>query len=104
MSATLETQNDKIELRTTKAQKRIIEQAARTEGVNVKAFIFSRILPEAQRIVGERSLFILDEQAWGKLDAALKRPAKANAPLKSLLARPSVLEKRAKPHGRSSKS
>ncbi len=104
MKAALETQEDKIELRATKAQKMIIERAARAEGVNVKAFIFSRILPEAQRILGERSLFILNPAAWDRFNAILRRPAKPNARLRDLLRSPSVLEKRAKPHGRSGKS
>jgi uncharacterized protein (DUF1778 family) len=91
MNTTLETQGGKIELRATKAQKQIIEQAAQAEGVNVKAFIFSRIIPEATRILGERSVFVLNAVSWDRFNAILDRPAKPNAKLRDLASSRSVL-------------
>jgi uncharacterized protein (DUF1778 family) len=102
MSTTLEA-GAKIELRATKAQKAMIERAAEVEGVNVKAFIFSRIIPEASRILGEQTLFLLNEADWKKFNAILNRPAKPNAKLRALMTTPSVLEKRKKPHGKARK-
>jgi uncharacterized protein (DUF1778 family) len=104
MKTPTETTRSKIEIRTTPAQKQIIEQAARTEGVNVTAFIFSRIFPEAQRILGERSLFVLNQSSWKELERILDRPAKPTAKLKALLQTPSVLEQRRRTHGRTGKS
>jgi len=104
MKATLEAPRSKIEIRTTKAQKQIIEQAAQAEGLNVTAFIFSRVLPEAQRVLENRSLFVLNERSWDKLGTILNRPAKPNPKLKKLMSTPSVLEQRPRPHGRNRKS
>jgi uncharacterized protein (DUF1778 family) len=94
----------KIEIRTTKAQKQIIEQAAQAEGVNVTAFIFSRVLPEAQRVLGDRSLFVLNQTSWDSLASILNRPARPKAKLKELLTTPSVLDARRLVHGRNRKS
>jgi len=87
---------EKIELRATKAEKDMIEQAARAEGVNVKSFIFSRIIPEATRILGERSMFVLKAADWDKFNAILDRPSKPNSKLRELAHTPSVLEDRRK--------
>jgi uncharacterized protein (DUF1778 family) len=103
MNTTIGTPRSKIEIRTTPAQKQIIEQAAKAEGVNVTAFIFSRVLPEAQRILGERSFFVLDQPSWKKLGTILNRPAKANPRLKALAETPSVLESRRRTNGRTRK-
>jgi uncharacterized protein (DUF1778 family) len=100
---TTERPRTKIEIRTTPAQKQIIEQAAKAEGVNVTAFIFSRVFPEAQRILGERSLFVLNQSSWKELETILNRPAKPSARLKELMQTPSVIEQR-RPHGRAGKS
>ena len=100
---TLESPRSKIEIRATKAQKQIIEQAAEAEGLNVTSFIFSRVIPEAERVLGDRSLFVLDQAAWKSLAQILDRPAKPNAQLRKLAQTPSVLELR-RPHGRNRKS
>ncbi len=94
----------KIELRTTREQKLIIEQAAQAEGVNVTAFIFSRVFPEAQRILGDRSLFVLNQSSWKELQTILDSPAKPSAELKELMQTPSVLEQRRRSHGRTGQS
>jgi uncharacterized protein (DUF1778 family) len=104
MNTTVNAQRSKIEIRTTRAQKQIIEQAACAEGVNVTAFIFSRIFPEAQRVLGERSLFVLTQTSWDKLGDILNRPAKPNSKLKEFANTPSILEQRRRPHGRNRKS
>jgi uncharacterized protein (DUF1778 family) len=104
MKTTTAAQRSKIEIRTTPAQKKIIEQAAQAEGVNVTAFIFSRVLPEAQRVLGDRSLFVLNQSSWESLAEILNRPARSNARLKELLTTPSVLEQRRHAHGRNRKS
>jgi len=104
MKTTVEAQRSKIEIRTTRAQKQIIEQAARAEGVNVTAFIFSRVLPEAERVLGDRSLFVLNKASWDSLAKVLNRPPQPNAKLKELLTTPSVLEARRHAHGRNRKS
>src|ERR1700685_4631331 len=104
MNTTTGAPRSKIEIRTTPAQKLIIEQAAEAEGVNVTAFIFSRIIPEATRIVGERSVFFLNSSDWDKFNAILDRPAKPSAQLRDLATTPSVLEERRKAHGRARKS
>ena len=100
----MEKPRSKIEIRTTPAQKQIIEQAAQAEGVNVTAFIFSRIFPDAQRILGDRTLFILNQASWKELQSILDRPAKPSAKLKELMQTPSVLERRQPAHGRTRKS
>jgi len=104
MNTTTESPRSKIEIRTTPAQKLIIEQAAQAEGVNVTAFIFSRIIPEATRILGEQSIFVLNGANWDKFNAILNRPAKPNAKLRELATSPSVLEERRRAHGRTRKS
>ena len=104
MKATLAAPRSKIEIRTTPAQKQIIEQAAQAEGVNLTSFIFSRVFPEAQRVLGDRSLFVLNQASWYKLGKILSRPAKSNPKLRELLTTPSVLEERRRSHGRTRKA
>ena len=99
MATALRSSRSKIEIRTTPSQKQMIERAAEVEGVNVTSFIFSRVLPEAERVLGDQSLFILTTAQWTKLERLLNRPSRHTPKLRKLMSTPSVLERRKRSRG-----
>jgi uncharacterized protein (DUF1778 family) len=63
-----------IDLRTSDAEKALIDQAARNMGKNRTAFILENTLRAAEEVILERTRFTLDSETWNELRAALDRP------------------------------
>ncbi|MBW0000917.1 MAG: DUF1778 domain-containing protein [Verrucomicrobia bacterium] len=94
MNATKSRKEDRIELRATAAQKRILQEAADATHADLSQFVLRASLTEAEIILSSRSLFVLDDDKWNRLTEMLDTPAAApNAALKELLTEPSALER-----------
>ena len=59
-----------INLRTSDAEKSLIDQAAQSMGKSRTAFILENTLRVAEEVILDRTRFTLDVETWGELQAA----------------------------------
>jgi uncharacterized protein (DUF1778 family) len=83
---TLAQKAERLEVRTTSAQKRLIERAAELRGTSVTDFVVSNIQAAAVEIMEFESLVLRDE-AREVFVKALLNPPEPNEALKSAVAR-----------------
>ncbi len=84
--------SERIDIRATLRQKRILEQAARARQTNVSGFLLESALAAAEQALVDRRLFVLDDRRWKSFQAALNRPAKRKPALKRLLTERGLLD------------
>jgi uncharacterized protein (DUF1778 family) len=77
------TRDDRIELRTTKEEKRILAAAAAHERLDVTSFIMRSVLPLARDVVDRAERIVLSERDTKRVLDLLESPPKAT---KALLA------------------
>ncbi|MDH2431050.1 DUF1778 domain-containing protein [Pokkaliibacter sp. MBI-7] len=77
----------RIELKTTPEVKLMLEQAARSAGVNLSAFIIAQAQEQARRIIAESSVIRLNAEAWSMLEEAVQNPAPPTEALRALMNR-----------------
>lgn len=87
-----EGREDRISLRATPSQRRVLEQAAEATGKTLTSFILDAASIEAQRALADRRVFLLDDEQWARFVEALDRPAHPGPRLRRLLTEPSILE------------
>src|ERR1017187_3943126 len=75
-----------INLRATREQKTLIDQAAEALGRSRSDFMLDTVCREAENILLDRRYFVLSEEAFTKFTAMLDRPPKDNPKLRRLLA------------------
>lgn len=69
---------------------RLVRQAAESSQRTLTDFVVDSAVLEAERLLADRSRFVLDAEQWGRFTALLDRPPRANPKLKQLFAEPSV--------------
>jgi uncharacterized protein (DUF1778 family) len=85
--------SERIDVRTTPAVKRLLQEAAAAANKTVTEFLLDSALTEAEEILANRRLFSLGEKEWQEFMAALDAPTSPMPRMKKLLREPSVLEK-----------
>jgi uncharacterized protein (DUF1778 family) len=93
-SATRRTRNERLSLRATKKQARLIRLGAKESRSNVSNFILESACLRAEQTLASKQHFELDPAAWAEFMAALDRPIQQKPNLRKLLSEPSVLERR----------
>jgi uncharacterized protein (DUF1778 family) len=83
MSATGGARDDRIELRATKEEKRLLAAAAAHERLDVTSFIMRNVLPTARDIVDRAERIVLSERDSKRVLELLEHPPK---PTPALLA------------------
>jgi uncharacterized protein (DUF1778 family) len=73
--------NDRIELRATQAEKRLIAEAAAHEQLDVTRFIMRNVLPAAREVVKRSERIVLSERDSKRVLELLERPPKPTAAL-----------------------
>jgi uncharacterized protein (DUF1778 family) len=73
--------NDRIELRTTKEEKRLLAAAAAYERLDVTSFIMRNVLPAAREAVGRAERIVLSKRDTARVLALLESPPKPTAAL-----------------------
>ncbi len=68
--------DDRIELRTTREEKRILAAAAASERLDVTSFIMRNVLPTAREIVGRADRFVLTGRDSTRVLNLLENPPK----------------------------
>ena len=81
-----------INIRTSRADKAILQQAASSVNKTVSEFLLDAGLLAASEVLVNRSLFALNDDQWDKFQAALDTNPKSKPALKQLLSRPSLFD------------
>ena len=81
-----------MNLRFTSAQDEVLRRAAEANGESMSEYVLRHAIEAAEADLADRRVFVLDDDAWAALQAALDRPAARKPELAKLLAKPSVLE------------
>ena len=78
--------NSRIDLRVTKEQKALLEEAASIKGVSLSAYTLLHLLPLAQQDIEDRKRLILSNRDRDLFVSALENPPKLKGKLKSAIA------------------
>lgn len=81
MSATSTAREDRIELRATKEEKRILAIAAAYERLDVTSFIMRNVLPTAREVVDRAERIVLSERDTVRVLDLLENPPKPTSTL-----------------------
>ena len=90
MSSTQVIKDERLALRMTRPQKRLVERAAQVRGSSVSDFSVSAVVERAERVLAEQTDLVLPESDWQAFCEALDQPAKVLPGLRELMKRPSV--------------
>lgn len=81
-----------INLRALPAQRLLIDRASKVTGKSRTDFVLEAACREAENVLLDQRLFILDEEGFAAFEAALAAPVKDNPALRSLLTTPAPWE------------
>jgi len=81
MRTTATSRNDRIELRATREEKRLLAMAAAYERLDVTSFIMRNVLPAARQVVDRAERIVLSKRDTKRVLALLEKPPKASAAL-----------------------
>ena len=79
---------DRLNLRVREDDRALLELAAGYRQESLTQFLVESGRERAERVLAERSHFLLDSTSWGSLVAAMDRPAVAKPQLVDLFSRP----------------
>ena len=79
--ANLAARNERIELRATEAEKRLIAEAAAQEQLDITRFIMRSVLPVAREVVKRSERIVLSERDSKRVLELLERPPKPTSAL-----------------------
>ena len=78
---TTATREDRIELRATKEEKRLLAMAASYERLDVTSFIMRNVLPSARKVVDRAERIVLSERDTERILQLLENPPKPSPAL-----------------------
>ncbi|HYD67869.1 DUF1778 domain-containing protein [Azospirillum sp.] len=78
----------RVQLRATPAQRRVIRQAAASAGKSMNAFVLDSACAAAYQMLADRPDFLMDDPDWEHFLTLLGQPAEDKERLKALLAEP----------------
>lgn len=93
-SAAQKNRTERLNVRVTESQARLIRLAARETRANVSSFLVESACLRAEEALASQQHLIYSPEQWKAFVAALDRPAREKPRLRKLLTEPSVLEKR----------
>ena len=84
--------NDRLELRISMEERRIVDEAAATSGMSVSAFVLSHATDAARDLLADRTSFVLPPERWNTFVTMLERDPRPMPGLAAFLARRSILD------------
>ena len=87
--ATTRMRSERLEVRTTKDERALIDRAAAEQGTDLTEFVISNLTVAAQRVLADRGEFVLDADAAEAWEAINRRRARDLPGLRRLMERPS---------------
>lgn len=85
-----EVNNERWDFRVAPDIDSIVRQAARSADRTLTQFVVDAAVVEAERILADRTQFVLRREEWARVVEILDRPPRENPGLKKLFSRPSV--------------
>jgi uncharacterized protein (DUF1778 family) len=82
-----ERRSERLEVRTTPQERQLIDRAVAASGLELTEFVVSNLSIAANRVLADRSEFVLDEAGRKRWDELNSEPARSLASLKKLMAR-----------------
>jgi uncharacterized protein (DUF1778 family) len=73
--ATAQRKGDRLEFRASARQVALLRAAAATSGRSVTDFVLDSATERAAEVLTDQRLFVLDDEAWRRFNAALETPA-----------------------------
>ena len=86
------TRSEKLDLRLTSRDKRILQEAAAVERRSVTEFVLHSALSRAEETLLDRRVFYVDAETYDRFMQALDAPPREIPRLKRLLTEPSVFD------------
>jgi uncharacterized protein (DUF1778 family) len=83
---------DRLELRISREERRILDEAAATSGMSVSAFVLSHATDAARDLLADRTSFVLPPERWNTFVTMLELDPRPMPGLAAFLARRSVLD------------
>jgi uncharacterized protein (DUF1778 family) len=93
MATALVSKECRLNLRTTKQKREVIESAASVSGQNLTEFVVTSAYTRAEQVLADQRHFELSPEKWNAFTAALDRATNPPARLASLMSEPSILER-----------
>ena len=91
--AHIETRKALINIRARLAQRDLIDKAASMVNKNRSDFMLEAACREAENVLLDKRLFLLDDKKFAEFEAALKNPISDNPKIRKLFARKAPWEK-----------
>lgn len=91
-TATRAKRTNRLNIRATKTEKKLLETAAARQATTVSDFVLESACSRAEDILTEERNFELPPDRWKAFVSALDRPVQLKPRLKKLLTEPTVLE------------
>ena len=92
MPSTARTRDDRLEFRTTRAARSVIERAVEASDMTLTEFAETNLVLAAERVLADRDRFSLSPAAAEEWESINARPARELAGLRRLMARPSPFD------------
>lgn len=87
--STTRLRSERLEVRTTKDERSLIDRAVAEQGTDLTEFVLSNLTVAARRVLADRTEFRLDQEAADAWDAVNRRRGRDLPGLRRLMERPS---------------
>lgn len=87
--STTRLRSERLEVRTTKDERSLIDRAVAEQGTDLTEFVISNLTVAARRVLADRTEFRLDQDAADAWDAVNRRRGRDLSGLRRLMERPS---------------
>jgi uncharacterized protein (DUF1778 family) len=88
MGTTTRTRSERLEVRTTKDERELIDRAVAEQGTDLTDFVISHLTVAARRVLADRTEFALDAEAAEAWEAVNRRRARELPGLRRVMERP----------------
>lgn len=83
------TKSERLEVRTTPADRALIDRAVAASDIDLTEFVVTNLRTAAQRVLTDRTEFVLDSDAQTVWETINRQPARTLVGLQTLMKRPS---------------
>lgn len=90
--STTRTRSERLEVRTTKAERALIDRAVAEQGTDLTEFAISNLMVAARRVLADRTEFALGAESVEAWEAINRRRARELPGLRRLMERPSPFD------------
>jgi len=85
VSTAIDQKNARIEFKTSREIKELLQRAANTLGVDLSSFLIATATQRAKEVILEEKMLTLSHEEWAAFEKELNNPAPAGDELKKLI-------------------